>query len=99
MALDFLSGKAKTAITASISLIVVLSILAAIMPDVFTAVGDINDVFSSVGEPNGSDLNNSVANSISPVFPILIGLSVLLGTVTFILRSTDFGRNRGGGRF
>lgn len=93
MALDFLSGKAKTAITASISLIVVLSILAAIMPDVFTAVGDINQVFDA----NASDLNNSVAASISPVFPILIGLSVLLGTVTFILRSTDFGR-RGGGR-
>ena len=95
MAMDFLSGKAKTAVTASISLIVVLSILAAIMPDVFSAVGDINTVF----DDNASDLNNSVAASIAPVFPILIGLSVLLGVVTFILRSTDFSGRGGGGRF
>lgn len=92
---DFLSGKAEKAVTAAISLIVVLSILAAVMPDVFTAVGDINNVFDN----NASDLNNSVAASIAPVFPILIGLSVLLGVVTFILSSTNFGRGGGGSRF
>lgn len=85
--MDFLGEKASAVVTGAISVVVILAILAAVAPLIFESVGDINVVFTD----NSSLLNNSVAEAIAPVFPILIALSVLLGLVTFILSSTDLG--------
>lgn len=80
--LDFdFSGLAGRALSVAITIIVVLAVFASVLPDVFTNVGDINNVFTN----NASALNNSLGESIAPIFPLIITVVVLFGVVGVIV--------------
>ena len=82
MGFDFdLSGTANKAIGVAITIIVVLAIFAAVLPEVFTNVGDINNVFTN----DASNLNSSLGEAIAPIFPLVIVVAVLFGVVGVIL--------------
>lgn len=88
MALGDLGPTASRVINKTITIVVVLAVLAAVLGLVFSSIGDIVGVF----ENNASDLNNSVAVAIAPVFGILIALTGLVGLAMFIVNRVDFRR-------
>lgn len=89
MAMDnFLGNRAGRLIKGAIAIVVVLSILAAVTPILFGSIGDVNVVFTD----NATLLNNSVAEEIAPVFPILFALGLLLGLAGLIMKVVDFDR-------
>lgn len=75
-----IAGKALGAI---IAVTVVLLVVAEVLPDLFSATGDINVVFRD----NASDLNSTAAANIAGVFPLIIGVIVIFAILGFIVRA------------
>lgn len=70
--------------------VVVLSLVAALAPTFFTAVGD------TVTALTDAETNNTVANTILGVMTIVVALVLALGFIALILRATKIG---GGSKF
>lgn len=75
-----LGGVAGKALSAIIAVTVVLLVVAEVLPDLFTATGDINNVFDA----NATDLNSTAAANIAGVFPLIIGVVVIFGILALI---------------
>lgn len=71
---------AGRALSVVIGATVVLLVVAEVLPDLFTATGDINSVFAN----NASDLNNTAAANIAEVMPLIIGVLVVFLIVGLI---------------
>lgn len=89
MAFDFDLGDAGRAASAIVGLTVVMLITAALLPQLFTATGDVNSVFAD----NASDLNETAAADIAEVMPVIIGVLVIFAIVALIARAVQ---KRGG---
>lgn len=69
--------------------VIVLLVLAKLIVPVFDATADVNTALNDENVTTGDD----TADSIKPVFGVLIGLSVLLGFVGLILAAVKFSKS------
>ena len=78
-----LGSKAFAVVGAIIGVIVVLAILGATIGDVFTNMDLVVNEFATY-----TNVNSAVLDAIVPVFAILVGIGIVAGLVTLVLRST-----------
>ena len=73
-----------------VGFIIVVTVLAAMIGPVFTATADVNEALSDENVTTG----DASADTIKPVFGIVIGLAVVLGIVGIVLGAVKFGKGR-----
>jgi hypothetical protein len=70
-----------------VGFIIVVTVLAAMIGPVFTATADVNEALTDENVTTG----DASADTIKPVFGIVIGLAVVLGVVGLVLAAIKFG--------
>lgn len=87
-AANFNLGKGLSIVGVFIGAILVLLVVAALLPELFPAIG------STVENITDGSTGNATADALLPVFGLIVALSILIGVVTLILSSTRFGGKR-----
>ncbi len=84
-------GAALAIVGVFIAFIVVVLLAAKFIPTIFSSTAEVN---TALNDPNVTT-GDETADSIKPVFAVVIGLAVTVGLVTLILGAIKFGKGRG----
>lgn len=82
-----LTGRTNALIGTVIGLVVILAIIGATFGLMQSSIADVNNDLAS------ADLNDTTANTIAGVFPILVGVTFVLGIVGLIVGAIKFRRS------
>jgi hypothetical protein len=85
VAAQFNLGRGLSIVGIFIGAILVLLVVAALLPEVFPALGSV------VQNITDGSTGNATADALLPVFGLIIALSIVIGIVTLLLNSTRFG--------
>lgn len=88
MGLDGVTGRALGIAGGMIGALVVISVIAAVIGPYLTGVADVNTVLN---DPN-TTAGDATADSLLPIFPLLVGITGLFAVVGAILAGMHFTR-------